>query len=187
MVLVGIAIALLIPRVCLVQAESRAFFEETKHWYPITEVHLEDGQVIQYFQRLKLQWKPDNSIAPMIVGNLGEIHFDIHGYRMPPEALATPVDARAETTLANTPANINGLRVIVSVCYSVLSLKRNQMVSVLATDNNGNPLQGAHVEIRFVKMPTNVILSGSHQPLITDSQGFAQISLPVNEGRPGRF
>ncbi len=154
--------------------------------YPISEMCFEDGQIVQYFQRLKLQWQPNAPATSVIVGNLGEIYISIYRHRMPPEVWMPPANARPEITLTTTLANINGLRAVVSVRYSVMSTKRNQTVSVLVTDNDDIPVQGARVEISFVETPSNILLAGSQQMLITDEQGFAQISLPVNEGHAGK-
>lgn len=154
--------------------------------YPITEMYFEDGQIVQYFQRLKLHWQSNDPITTVVVGNLGESYISIYGQDIPPEAWKPPADARPGTMLSTSIDTINGLRAVVSLRYSVMSTKRNQTVSVLVTDRNGNPVQDARVEVSFIEMATNVTLAGSQQMLITDKQGFAQTSLPVNEERPGR-
>ncbi len=145
--------------------------------YPITEMHYEDGQIVQYFQRLKLQWRPNDPTNVVIVGNLGEVYVNMYRHRMPPEAFG---GQRIETDRI-----ITGLRAVVSLRYSVMSTQRNQTVTVLVTDNNGDPVQNAQVNISFVDKSMNVTLPGSTQTLTTDQQGFANISLPVNEGRSG--
>ena len=145
--------------------------------YPITEMHFEDGQIVQYFQRLKLQWQPSDSTKTVGVGNLGEVYVNMYRHRMPVEAFT---GSRIETEQI-----ITGLRAVVSLRYSVMSTQRNQTVTVLVTDNNGNPVQNAEVSISFVDKAINVTLPGSTQTLTTDKQGFANISLPVNQGRSG--
>lgn len=151
--------------------------------YPITEMHYEDGQIVQYFQRLKLQWQPNDPANAVIVGNLGAVYVNIYSSRMPPWALQPAPESRRP----GTPAlpEINGLRAMVSLRYSVMSKKRNQTVSVLVTDNNGNPVPEAQVAISFNESTTNAALPGGSQTLSTDKQGFAQVSLPVNDGRSG--
>lgn len=145
--------------------------------YPITEMHFEDGQIVQYFQRLKLQWQPSDATNAVVVGNLGEVYVNMYRHRMPAEAFS---GSRIETE-----QTITGLRAVVSLRYSVMSTQRNQTVTVLVTDNNGNPIQNAQVGISFVDKSMNVTLPGSTQTLTTDKQGFANISLPVNQGRSG--
>lgn len=152
--------------------------------YPITEMHFEDGQIVQYFQRLKLQWQPNDPTNAVIVGNLGELYTSIYGHRMPPEALRRS-DARITTAPQTAQSEIRGLRAMVSLRYSVMSTKRNQMVTVLVTDTNGDYVENARVEISFIEMNTNKVLPDSTQTLFTDKRGFVNASLPVNEGRSG--
>ena len=149
--------------------------------YPITEMYFEEGQIVQYFQRLKLQWQPNDPANAVAVGNLGEVYIDIYSHRMPPEALR-PLTGAA---LATPEPEISGLRAMVSLRYSVMTAKRNQTVTVLVTDTNGDYVENAQVEISFSEMNTNRILPDSAQTLSTDKRGFANASLPVNEGRSG--
>jgi hypothetical protein len=152
--------------------------------YPITEMYFEEGQIVQYFQRLKLQWQPNDPGNAVIVGNLGEIYVNMYGHRMPPEALRR-ADARPDTITLTTQPEIRGLRAMVSLRYSVMSTRRNQTVTVLVTDTNGDYVENARVEISFIEMNTNRVLPDSTQTLFTDNRGFVNASLPVNDGRSG--
>jgi hypothetical protein len=152
--------------------------------YPITEMYFEEGQIVQYFQRLKLQWQPNDPSNAVVVGNLGELYVSMYSHRMPPEALRRS-DAIANTVQPTTQPEIRGLRATVSLRYSVMSTRRNQTVTVLVTDVNGDYLENARVEISFIEMNTNRVLPDSTQTLFTDSRGFVNASLPVNEGRSG--
>jgi hypothetical protein len=147
--------------------------------YPITEMHFEDGQIVQYFQRLKLQWQPTDSTNAVVIGNLGEVYVNMYRHRMPAEAFT------GGSNIISTEHIVTGLRAVVSLRYSVMSTQRNQTVTVLVTDNNNNPVQNAQVSISFIDKSANVTLPGSTQTLTTDKQGFANISLPVNQGRSG--
>ncbi|HOU12167.1 MAG TPA: hypothetical protein PKZ84_03560 [Anaerolineae bacterium] len=152
--------------------------------YPITEMHFEEGQIVQYFQRLKMQWQPNDPATTVVIGNLGEVYISIYGNRMPSEALrATSGDAIIQTS--PPLAEVSGIRAVVSLRYSVMSKKRNQTISVLVTDNNGDPRPDAQVAISFIETPSNVVLASNIPVLVTDKQGFAQISVPINEGRSG--
>ncbi len=154
--------------------------------YPITEMYFEEGQIVQYFQRLKMQWQPNSSTATVEIGNLGEVYLSIHGNRMPPDALRPATDSIIETDPNSaTRKDIRSIRAVISLRYSVMSKKRNQTVSVLVTDDNGDPLPKAQVLITFVETPSNTIVAKSDAPLITDDRGFAQTSMPINGGRSG--
>lgn len=146
--------------------------------YPISEMYFEDGKVVQYFQRLKLEWSPEDPTSMIYVGNLGELYLSIHRNRIPSEALR-PLEARPQTS-----PRIRSLRAVISLRYSVMSQKSSQTVSVLVTDNNGDPIPNATVNIHL-ETPTGDMLPNSQQSSITDERGFVQASIPVNEGKTG--
>ncbi len=148
--------------------------------YPISEMYFEDGKVVQYFQRLKLEWSPEDPTSMIYVGNLGELYLSIYRSRIPSEALR-PLEARPET---GTFQQVRSLRAVISLRYSVMSQKSSQIVSVLVTDNNDDPIQDATVDIHL-ETPTGDILPNSQQSSRTDDRGFVQASIPVNEGKTG--
>lgn len=156
--------------------------------YPVTEMYFEEGVIVQYFQRLKMEWHPNDTQSTVRIGNLGEVYISLYGDRMPSEALrpASP-DARPDTGPSPTEMpDITGLRAVVSLRYSVMSKKRSQTVSVLVTDTNGDPRPDAEVVISFHESVSGQELMESRSPAIkTDSQGYMQVSLPINEGRSG--
>jgi hypothetical protein len=152
--------------------------------YPITEMHFEDGKIVQYFQRVKMEWHPNDPTSTVRLGDLGEQYVNIYRDRMPPEALR-PVNARPDTESPTAaPRAITGMRAIVSLRYSVMSQKRNQVVSVLVTDINGEPLPGAQVTISF-ETASGEMLPTPSQVRTTDSRGFIQDSIPIEGGRSG--
>lgn len=151
--------------------------------YPITEMHFEDGKIVQYFQRLKMVWHPDDPTSTVRIGNLGELYVDIYRDRMPPDAL-NPVSPRIDPETPAATPEVTSIHAVVSLRYSVMSQKRNQTVSVLVTDNNRDPLPGAQVTINF-ETSAGKTLPGSTRTMTTDDRGFVQASLPVNGGRSG--
>lgn len=152
--------------------------------YPITEMHFEDGKIVQYFQRLKMEWYTDDPTSTIRIGNLGELYVNIYKDRMPPEVLRPVENQRPETGSPTSTPEITGIRAVVSLRYSVMSQKRNQIVSVLVTDNNGDPLSNAQVTISF-ETSAGKQLPDSNRSLRTDARGFVQDSVPVNEGYSG--
>lgn len=192
------------PRVEAPQISSRrrVYFPETGHTlsyafldyfntnggldtfgYPITEMHYSDGIIVQYFQRLKMEWHPEDRANPVHIGNLGELYVNIYRDRIPAAALA-----RTSSTINTTPTpaatgNITSIRAVVSLRYSVMGKQGNQTVSVLVTDNAGKALAGAQVSIRFIN-PAGQMM-GAQSNLLTDDRGFARISIPVTGGRTG--
>lgn len=156
--------------------------------YPITEMYFEDGKIVQYFQRLRMEWHPEDTSSTVVIGELGEVYLSIYRDRMLPDALRPQssnerVVGATPTVLA--PDSIKNIRAVVSLRYSVMSKKRNQTVSVLVTDDNGDPLPGAQVAIVFFEQASGQELAGSQATLTTNDQGFAQTDIAVTGGRSG--
>ncbi|MBN1487647.1 MAG: hypothetical protein JW981_08395 [Anaerolineae bacterium] len=191
-----------------IQSRRRVYFPETGHTvaysfldfflqhggidifgYPITEMYFENNTVIvQYFQRLKLIWDPEDSVMPVKVGNLGEIYITAYKERVPPEALRA---LNAGTNGLLTPTmNINSIQAVVSLRYSVMGGNKDQIVSILVTDDSGQPLEGAQVTLTFIGdvAPYQIIYPGSDgesERLITNERGFVQAEVPVRGGQTG--
>jgi hypothetical protein len=192
------------PRVSrpTVASRRRVYFPETGHTlafafldffrdnggldvfgYPVTEMYFEDGRIVQYFQRMKLEWHPEDRAAPVQVGNLGEIYVSVYGERFSPDAFRLdPASARPQP-VPKSPTTVQALRAVVSLRYSVMGRQGNQTVSVLVTDESGNPLPNAEVGIRFLS-PSGQVL-GSKSTLMTDARGFVRTSIPVSGGKTG--
>ncbi len=151
--------------------------------YPITEMYFEDGIVVQYFQRLKMEWHPDDPVSRVQIGNLGELYLATYRDRIPPEALR-PVDARPDTGVASLGISVKQVRAVVSLRYSVMSRRRDQTVSVLVTSDKGDPVPGATVHIRF-ETTSGKELPGTSRTVTTNEHGFAQASIPVQNGKTG--
>jgi hypothetical protein len=141
--------------------------------YPITEMHFEDGKIVQYFQRLKMEWHPENQRAPVHIADLGELCVNIDICKVPPEGCAEGGD-RPYT----------GIRALVSLKYSVMSTKSDQSISVLVTDKHGIVIPNAQVAIHL-EYPNGEMLEGSAYVLNTDQRGFVRTSVPVNTALTG--
>ena len=152
--------------------------------YPITEMHFEEGRIVQYFQRLKLEWHPEDRTSPVKVGNLGEIYVNAYRERIPADALRR-VDRQIETGTFAPATAVTNIRAVISLRYSVMGKQGNQIVSVLATDDNGEPLKGAFVAIRLTNTSGKQLSDDAYDNLTTDERGFARASIPVNGGQTG--
>ncbi len=150
--------------------------------YPITQMYFEDGRIVQYFQRLKLEWHPEHTAAPVQVGNLGEVYVSVYRERLPPSALEGT--RPSEAIVAPTTSRITSLRMVVSVRYSVLLVGReeNQIVSVLVSDNNEQPVPNAQIHIELSQASGRILSSTT---ALTDARGFVQVPMPVTGGKTG--
>ncbi len=153
--------------------------------YPISEMYFEEGRIVQYFQRLKLEWHPEDRMAPVKVGDLGQIYVNAYRERIPPEALKA-VEPRPDTEgIFVSKTEVTGLRAVISLRYSVMGQQQSaQIVSVLVTDENGVPVQGARVNIQFLT-PSGERLATSHAVLTTNERGFARTEIEVSGGETG--
>ncbi|MBN1260060.1 MAG: hypothetical protein JXB35_05200 [Anaerolineae bacterium] len=152
--------------------------------YPVTEMHFEDGRIVQYFQRLKLEWHPEDYASPVHVGALGQSYVNAYRQRFPPEAFAAPSGERVDSQGAVGTALPLGLRVVVSVRYSVLGYNTNQTVSVRVTDGARNPVSNSRVNIELTA-PSGQVL-GSSSTILTDADGFAKVAIALNGGENGQ-
>ncbi len=150
--------------------------------FPITEMHFEDGRIVQYFQRLKLEWHPEDTLSPVHVGNLGEVYVNAYRERLPVAAFE-PVSQMARPDPAPVSA-VTSLRVVVSVRFSVLLVGReeSQIVSVLVTDNGGEPVENAQVLIQLQEDTGRALNTVT---TLTDSRGFARVAVPVTGAQTG--
>jgi hypothetical protein len=147
--------------------------------YPISEMYFEGRYIVQYCQRLKMIWDPDDATSPVQIGHLGELYLADHKDCLPPEALVT-AGARIQTTVPALSASVTAIHTIVALRYSVLSQNYAQTITVLVTDNNGQPRPDAQVSLTFFEESVNHTVLGN-KDVLTDVQGYAQLSLPFDE------
>lgn len=187
-----------------ISSRSRHYFPETGHTvafsfldffkanggidvfgYPISETHFENGRVVQYFQRMKLEWHSDNRVTPVQIGNLGELYIEVYRDLIPLEALTGVENAQIQDLIPEitpTPPS-SGLRASMSLRFSVLDQQKKQMASVLVVTTDGQPRPNARVQIQLTG-PAGEPL-GTSEVILTDAQGFARIPLYVVGGRNG--
>ncbi len=151
--------------------------------YPITSAHYEDGKIVQYFQRIKIEWHPGDPASAVRIANMGELYVSIYKDQIPPQALVPQQGGRIETDPV-AEVEITALRAVVSLRYSVMSQKQDQTVSVLVTDNRGEPVEGAQVIIKFVS-PAGETLAEGQDTASTNHRGFYQTNIPVTSGQSG--
>lgn len=153
--------------------------------YPITEMFIEDGRIVQYFENLKLEWHPEDRDNPVKVGNLGEEYLNRYRDRIPLQALNPVPDPRVETSgrPAPTPSAAVRLRAMLSLRYSVMGNNSTQIVTVLVRDSLGQGVKDASVVIRLYNAQNTLLYES--RPLVTDERGLARTEIRVTGGRIG--
>ena len=106
--------------------------------YPITEMMVENEHIVQYFQRARLDWRPDNPPNLRVqLGRLGE--FYTTQIILPPEAFIADVPGSAL-------ADVSSLTVATSVTHPFAAQSQPQTLYVFVYDQDGRPLPNALVQ-----------------------------------------
>jgi hypothetical protein len=200
-------------------SDTRRYFPETGHTvcyafleyfdrhggltvfgYPITELTMERGRVVQYFQRAKLEHHRENPPDVQIVlGNLGDEY--IQRERVPQSYLA-PVAAIAEPQVVSqyipTPVTpvarlpflpepgpsvqpVGQLQASASVKYPITGQGGYQTVYVRVTDEAGRGLQGARVQAVVHFRDGDELLRADD----TGASGHSSLSFNIGYPPPG--
>jgi hypothetical protein len=70
--------------------------------YPRSEFLFEDGKVVQYFQRARMEWDRNNAQRPIQLNNVGELYIERFG--IPPECRAPVPRNRYRDSSVTTPS-----------------------------------------------------------------------------------
>ncbi len=109
--------------------------------YPITEMMVENGRIVQYFERARLEWHPDNPPGLRVqLGRLGEIYLDRF---LPSSEERDPESGSSQRIL---PPPVTALQVAPSVSHSYAGQNQPQALYVFVYDQVGVPLAGAQVQ-----------------------------------------
>lgn len=138
--------------------------------YPITESKLENGRIVQYFQRARLEWHPERPENQRIqLAALGQIYYDY--------AQLDRGRLQQDMPLAGQPRVIS-LRARGTVADAVIARNERQTARIWVGDQLDKPVAGAAV-VLIVRLPT-----GNQQYTMppTDANGFSAVSFPA-----GRF
>lgn len=150
--------------------------------YPRSEFMYEDGYIVQYFQRARMEWHPEVISGPqMRLTNLGEIYIERFGLPgdydkpLPPPRSGAPYAVAQESTATALYASA-------SVRYVITGRQGIQTVFVYVTDQQHRPVQGAAVRM------TVHYQSGDQRYEFepTNASGFTRRSFDIAMSPPGR-
>jgi len=150
--------------------------------YPRSEFMYESGYIIQYFQRVRMEWHPEVVSDPqMRLTNLGEIyieHFGISGNYDKP----LPSPALGDPYTSTSGSSVTELYISASVRYAVTGRQGVQTVFVYVTDQWCQPVQGA-----AVKMTVHYQSSDQHYEFNpTNASGFTRHGFDILLSPPGQ-
>lgn len=147
--------------------------------YPITEPFYDNGRLVQYFACARMEWWPERAPGQRVsLANLGSIYATQHVAEID---IGRVDDRSAGMGPTPTPA-ITRLVVVASVKYPVTRQAGTQTVSVLVSDQLGNPVQGAAVQVAVNSSMANHNYAG----LVTSEYGIALQTFPLEPDHPGK-
>jgi hypothetical protein len=160
------------------------FFEENGGidilGYPRSEFMYEDGYIVQYFQRGRLEWHPATASGPrMRLTKVGELYAEREGL---PSAFDRPVppprpgDAIAQGALARV------LKLSATVRHVTLAPGAEQTVYVYVTNSHQEPIEAVTVSVRVAHGASG--LSVELPP--TDESGYASAVFLPEPVPPGQ-
>lgn len=148
--------------------------------YPISELEIQDGLIVQYFQMVRLEWHGGGGNYGYVrVSSLGKRYFELAGEDRRLLAAVLPLDDHGNAA----PLIINSLQLRGFVSQAVMPTSGTQTVYVVVLNQNSIPVSQADV---FV----NVKLPGGEEiplpfPIKTDSEGVVKFVFPYQTTKDG--
>jgi hypothetical protein len=141
---------------------------------PISEFRLEGGRIVQYFERLRLDWHPEAEPGGWVrPGPLGREHFALAGF--------DPALLKPRTAPAGAEYRVVTLIAAASIEKPLVTPDEAQRVHLVVRDQNLQPVQGAAV-LLTVFLPEGLQIQ--MLPL-TDASGHTQAELDLSGQPPG--
>ena len=142
--------------------------------YPLSEMQVEGGRLVQYFQGFRLEWVPENPPGYQVrAAPLGMLHFNYMGYS---RDLLRPIQPSFMFSY-----EVLQLQLRSSVSKPVVASTDELNVYIHVLDQNFRPIEGAAVtlSIQFSDEPRILLLTP------TDEHGISQAVIRVESQDPG--
>jgi len=142
--------------------------------YPISEMTLENGRLVQYFQGFRLEWVPENAPGYQVrAAQLGRLHFNYMGYS---RDLLRPVQPSYMFAY-----EVLHLQLSPSVSRPVVGVNDEMTVYIHVMDQNFRPIENAAVTLAVEFDDERRILLLTP----TDENGISQAVLRFEDKAPG--
>lgn len=149
--------------------------------YPRSEFMYEDGYIVQYFQRARMEWHPEDlSGSQMRLTNLGEIYIERIG--VPADALQAESASRSDSNPLPQEPPITKLYASASVRYAITGRQGTQTVFVYVNNQQSEPIKGASV--RMIVHYQSGDQQYDFDP--TNESGFTKRSFEIQSSPPGQ-
>jgi hypothetical protein len=152
------------------------FFDQyggvTQFGYPISGFEYHENKIVQYFEKVRMEWQPWKSDDQrVVISDLGRIYFDKLGED---PALLSPVKP-----LDNTTTNITNLQVRAFAWKAVTLASDSQLIFVIVQDQTLQPVASASCNAA-TRWPDGRVDSTT---LTTNTNGVGMLPLSFN-GQP---
>ncbi len=147
--------------------------------YPITEVFEENGRLVQYFQRARMEFYDDRPPGQQVrLADLGEIHFV---YARLDPSLRRPVASLLDSAAAQA-SGPTALRLEASVARTYVSYPGRQTVHVYVTDDMSEGVP--HANLTFVVGYPGAPKSYRMNP--TNDSGYTFLAFDMEPSKVGQ-
>ena len=103
--------------------------------YPISDLEVRDGRYVQYFERARMEWRPENPTGQRVtLTDLGRLYFDNHSSGYQPVDDGSPIPQQLVVPQARA-----------FISDALIPSEGDQNIYVIAQDQDLNPLEGAGV------------------------------------------
>ena len=137
--------------------------------YPRSEILYEDGYYVQYFQRARMEWRPENAVGSQVrLTDVGEIYTSVN-----------------EINTAPAIIELRRLNVTASVRHIIVSQQGTQAVFVYVVDQYQNPVEGVALEA-VVSYQNGGPIEQACDLDPTTASGFAKCSFDVEPSQSGQ-
>jgi hypothetical protein len=150
--------------------------------YPRSEFMYEDGYIVQYFQRARMEWHPEAaSGSQMHLTNIGEIYIEKFGLPGDYDEPQPPPARSGEEAGATPGPPVTSLDASASVRHVIMGRQGTQTVFVYVNDQRHDPVPGATVQA-IVRYQSG---DQKHTCDTTNTSGFAKCSFDIQLSPPG--
>lgn len=137
--------------------------------YPRSEILYEDGYYVQYFQRARMEWHPENAVGSQVrLTDVGEIYARVHDINTSPVII-----------------ELRRLNVTASVRHIIVSQQGTQAVFVYVVDQYQNPVGGVDLEA-VVRYQDGEVIEQACALDRTAASGFAKCSFDLAPSQSGQ-
>ncbi len=150
--------------------------------YPRSEFMYENGYIVQYFQRARMEWHPEDAPgSQMHLTNLGELYIERFGVPKDYMIPRPPPSTLDDSIVLSRPDSVTKLDITASVRYAITGRTGTQTVFVYVNDQQQKPIEGATVKMVVHYQAENQ--SYNFPP--TNGSGFTRYSFDIRPSPPG--